>query len=349
MFTSRFEPRPTRAYRSVLGGLTSWGGVGILLLMVSGVSAAKEPLKLGGDELPGGIRGLAFSPDGKTLAISCNEKIVLYDVEQGKKLPTTFRDGLDGCDVPGFTADSKLLVAWQGQYMCVLEVATGKEKHGWNFKRDDVPMAIAISPDGKTLALAGRKGSVTLLDLESYKELAKLETQKEVRSLAFDKKGETLAAASKWGTVIIWDVEKRKEKTTLDQSHHSGIGWMAFSADGKTVLTTGSFKRNSFLRVWDVETGEPRHTYGGKEPKQGDFRGYQHLALAPDGKTVVLADTALLGMVADINKEDPPERVPGYEATDPIQVIAFSPDGKLLAVATRKQVIIMDAPKMKTD
>jgi WD40 repeat protein len=305
-------------------------------------------LTLEGDDFKEGVQHLAFSPDSKTLAILCGDAVRVWDVENRKKVGTFKMPG--GTLLAAFSGDGKLLVAFDRPSTYVFDVATGKkEKHTLEIGEKDVGGYMSVSPDGKILALAGTGHAATLFDLENDKELGRFEGHKDICALAFDKTAETIAIASHNGTVVIWDVKKQKEKKTLDMSHLSGIGYMAYSADGKTVITNGAIKGNGMLVVWDVEKGQPRWTYGGKKPKQGEFGGFGYLALAPDGKTLVFTCGTALGMIGDIDSGDAPEFVPDYKIGTTIRAIAFSPDGKLLAVATDKQVTIMDAPKKKKD
>jgi WD40 repeat protein len=317
-------------------------GVPLLLVAFSGPSQAKDILTLEGEQFKGGVDQVAFSPDSKTLAICCGDEITLWDVDSGKKLKTSFDEVRGNL---AFSPDGKLLIASSGTRIFVLEVATGKMKH--MFKLEAIG-GIAISPDGKTLALGGEQHAAILLDLENYKELAKLEGQKRIVGLAFDKSGETLSTASRDGTTVIWDVKKREKLKTLDQSKISGIGSMAYSADGKTVVTNGSFKGSGLLRVWDVEKGEPRWTY--ENPKNGVqlLNGVRSLALSPDGKMLVfITGGGFVRFIADLDKGGEIETALELTINDKWRSIAFSPDGKLIAVAGDKIVKIGEVPKKK--
>jgi WD40 repeat protein len=331
-------------------GLSYCFGSALLLFACTALGYGREIVTLEGDKLAKGqVEHLAFSPNGKILAIACSEGITICDVESGKRLPITF-EGLQG-NFHGltFSADGKLLVASTGPLTYVLDVATGKKKHTFKPAEGEYLSMIAVSPDNKTLAIGGVSHAATLFDLETFKELAKLEDQKEIVDLAFDKTGERLATASKHGRIIIWDVKKREKLKTLDQSENSAIFHMAFSADGKTVINNGSFKSNALLRVWDVEKGEPRGTYGGRKPKTGEYGQFGYLALTPDAKTLYFTCGTLLAMIADIEGGSAPEPAPGFKPGSTIQAITLSPDGKLLAVAAGNEVKIVDAPKKKKE
>jgi WD40 repeat protein len=183
---------------------------------------------------------------------------------------------------------------------------------------------------------------------ENYKELAKLEGQKDIVGLAFDKTGETLATAGRDGTTVIWDVKTRKEKTTLKSGPGAMMGGMVYSDDGKTVVTKGPFVP---IVVWDVEKEQPRLTY--ENPKKGVqlLNGVSGLALSPDGKMLVFTTTGgFVRWIPDLEKGAPIETAEELRVPDSGSYpVAFSPDGKLIAVAANKMVKIGAVPEKKKE
>jgi RNA polymerase sigma factor (sigma-70 family) len=201
--------------------------------------------------------------------------------------------------------------------------------------------AVALSPDGRTLALA-QPLSVALWDVETGKRLGTLETRGGtvryfIHVLAFSPDGKWLAAGSGTsypvgkqvnGAVAVWDVRTRKLLHDLP-NRESQVNALAFSPDGNLVAGGGIHSMG--LRVWEVETGKERYYL-----KHPDANQFFAVAFAPDGKTlaanwrvagsgnndagVALWETAT-GRLRGILK--------GLRGT--VRGVAFSPDGRRLA------------------
>lgn len=111
-------------------------------------------------------------------------------------------------------------------------------------------MAVAWSPDAKTLASASADTTVMLWDVDSRKLLAKLEGHKEaVQGVAWSPDGKRLATAGSDKTVILWDVDHRKPLVTLE-GHQGQVNRAAWSPDGKHLA---SASEDSTVILWDLE------------------------------------------------------------------------------------------------
>src|SRR5262249_47011583 len=112
----------------------------------------KAPTKLKGHK--NGVRALALSSDGKTLASADEAEVILWQVDKGKQLAITREAKVvslafspDGKTLAGCTATTNQVLRWEAATMKVLRTyRLGVTKAGVH--------SVAFSPDGKQL-LAG--------------------------------------------------------------------------------------------------------------------------------------------------------------------------------------------------
>ena len=293
------------------------------------------------------VTGVAFTPDGRTLASS------------GTRRSTNFAVG-----------EVKLWNALTGELNKTLEYRTPV-------------LGIAFSPDGKMLAvrksiLNEAKGEVKLWNIQTGKEERTLKADKGItlagvmRSVAFSHDGKTLALAvngidndEMFNEIQLWDVTAGKLKRSLlaDKILVKGMDkitkyyWrltsrflppgrptasIVFSADGKSVASANC---DVNLKMWDVESGEVKIT--GKS--QGQVAS---VALSPDGSLIATGEydnNIRLWETGTGSLRQTLEAPSDWAATlsvdglvvsvDSILSVAFFPDGKTLAGATSSKAV----------
>ncbi len=175
---------------------------------------------------------MLFSPDGKALAFqsSPGSPIIVIDTMTGKQLASlTF--GSSKAMKGTFTPDSRCLALENTDGTVTLyELATGKARLTYGGKmppaaadkadmlaellglvsaNEKIRFSIAITPDGKSMALPGPGGSVQIWDMLTAKAITALKGHHvSVNSLAFAPNGKTLASASDDTTALLWDMTK---------------------------------------------------------------------------------------------------------------------------------------------
>jgi hypothetical protein len=142
----------------------------------------------------------AFSPDRRCLGlVNSDGTVTLWELATGQ---------------PRRTYGSRLPLRTANEADLLLQVMGGGGPGGGGFVGDPVLSttsggSVAVSPDGKLLALPGPGGAVHVWDVLTGKELAALKGHTAaVNALAFAPDGKTLASASHDTTVLVWDIRK---------------------------------------------------------------------------------------------------------------------------------------------
>ena len=231
------------------------------------------------------IENVLFSPDGRTLAISEFNTVMLFDAATGTLLHTI--DGHVGrhqdVESMAFSPDSSILAT--GSVHALLEkgelflwdVATGQQKTNFTKHVGNV-YSLSFSPDGKILA-AGSDDTVHLMDVATG-EISNTFPRKgrNVYSLNFSPDGKILATGSD-DKVRLWDVATGTIRTTFDtifQEHTPNIWSVKFSPDGKTLAAS----IYNTVHLWDVATNDIKTVF------KGHIDDVYSVSFSPDGRTL---------------------------------------------------------------
>jgi WD40 repeat protein/serine/threonine protein kinase len=195
-------------------------------------------------------------------------------------------------------------------------------------RTDSPTLAVALSPDGKTLACGGMDGSVSLLNT-STRQTRKLGAHaSQVFSVAFSPDGRMLASGSGDNTVRLWDVEAGPQvQRAADYTEITGFtDWVPsvdFAPDGK-FLAVGSL--DGQVGLWNVAKRE----FAWRDP---DARYVWSVAFSPDGKLVASASRGLQapGVPAGIKLRDAVTGQVVYHQSANDALVRFAPDGSSLA------------------
>lgn len=116
-------------------------------------------------------------------------------------------------------------------------------------------VGMAVSPDGKTLAVGEEGGQVRLLDPRNGGLLRTLKGHDDaVTTLVFSRDGKRLATSGPDTMVKVWRVADGKLARSL-KGPGSWVYTLAFSRDGKR-LASGSYDRS--IHVWPLDGGEAK-------------------------------------------------------------------------------------------
>lgn len=272
---------------------------------------------------------LVHRGDGKYLAAETTEQdISLYSPgtpKSGKTLKGHTGRVMSLC----FTNDAKTLVSLGDEGMIRFwNIDDGKEiaklpspsMKGQSLKGNLA--FLAVSPDGKTLAVSLPDGSTRLLDAAGQ-ELRRLRSSEQMNALAFSPNGKALMTGG--NLVESWNVSDAEPIALVKQSRNP-LRALSLSPDGKIAACADNRDR---LRWVEIGTGKVRLQR--EIPCRGGIafspKG-RLFAAAPGNDTIALWDVAPLSAPEKPLRSEPAIRL---RCKGKVDAFVFSPNGKRLA------------------
>jgi WD40 repeat protein len=281
---------------------------------------------------------VAFSADGKRLAAGgWDDMIHVWEAETGKELASSRPIGHTACvHTVAFLPDRKSLVSAAADGAVIV----WDTAHGKPLRHAQAPgtraWCLAVSPDGKTLAVGCHDKSVQLWDAMTFKLVGTLTADGSVRGLAFSPDGRRLAVVSgdepdlrsakpeEGQGAGVWDVTTQQRLIRFE-GHDGTVKAVAYSPDGKTVATGGA---DGTTRLWDATTGQELRKF------EGPTTVVEAVRFSPDGKLLAAAARGGTTRVWRLAMNDTPMSF-GVGQSSHLWALVFSPDGRLLATGTR--------------
>jgi WD40 repeat protein len=301
----------------------------------------------------------AFSPDGSLLYGAGTRAVRRWDVRTGMEFPRVAEDPKVERPILALSPDGRTLAS---------SPRWGVELALWDLETDrklldvrpppsisgDGPFAIGFSPDGKRLAVGGRRG-IGLFDIVGGRWLESAVPRAwGLASVRFSPDGRWLLGEAA-GHAGVWELETGRRLFSWDpswrergatalstdgtilaraagngvelepwagrgpvpgpQGHSRGITAVAFTPAGRAV-TAGP---DGTVRFWEIETG--------KELRRLAVPGVMRMALSKDGTMFATSD---LDGTVRLREAGTGNELARWEGEHLVASLAFSPDGRTL-------------------
>jgi WD40 repeat protein len=281
-------------------------GEGDPAAVVVDATTGDEVFTLQGHRL--GLRDVAWSPDGRWIATSSSDATArIWEATTGQLRFTLLGHGADVVGVD-WSSDSSRLI-------------TG-------------------SFDGTArLWRVTDQGATEVFSLSTH------DTRSGLWGVAFSPGGDRVMAGNLSNSAAnVWDVSLAGDREWAHlPAVPAFVGSAAFTPDGRRLVASSA---DGSVTVWDPETGKPLLTFGAQdsvgEPANADVFAIDQLldrpsgadvhaiAVSPDGERIATASAAGSATVWDATTG---EEAFTLESDGPLYDVAWSPDGRLLAVA----------------
>jgi len=255
-----------------------------------------EPI---GEPFPGlaaGVSAVAFSPDGRRLALAkgdtgegqCEVEVwdwraraLVYSTTEASLFVKALAFDPTGRFLASAESRSRVVRLWDATTGEEVRIFQGHE----GFIED-----LAFTPNGEVLASCGQDNLVKLWDVSAGQEIETLRGHSRfVSSVAFDPEGRRLASGDFGGSVKVWDAQPG-QPVRLETD-----GWpnrLAFHPDGRRLVTaSGGYSREFAPQLWDLTTGGLLRTFRGHEGP------VDSVALSQDGSLMVSGSSGRDGAV----------------------------------------------------
>jgi len=231
-----------------------------------------------------GPRRLALAGDARRLAFGDRiGNVELWDLGVRRRITNLV---VEGCWISQLrfspTGDQLLCIGERADRKRVLQLY---DTAAWGavglqgVSLEDVYEAI-LSPNGRTLAIAHRSGTVAWWDLKTKKRQALFHWQhlEAGIEMAYSPDGRWFAAGGSTSALMLVEVSSRKTRQ-IARAHLTQVNAPAFSPDGRRLITSGTSASDT-IKVWDVEGGRDIATLSDKP----GF--YNRIGFSPDGNTI---------------------------------------------------------------
>ena len=221
-----------------------------------------------------------LAADGKEVAVYSQQAVVYHDAKDGKEL----RKVACGPELNGLLAlaPAANLAAFRrndNNTLTLVDVTSGKRPEEFTFEN---VTRVALTPDGKRMAVVDGAGKLHVHDLEAKKELFAFNQPagKGVATMRFSADQKTLYFGGQHGRLYRWDLKANKKLPDVGQHSQWTLTTIALNPDESILYSMG---HDRLVRRWDLKTLK-------QLPLPDGYITQTAVVPLPDRKTMLVAD-----------------------------------------------------------
>jgi WD40 repeat protein len=289
----------------------------------------------GAQKLPAPVTAIAFSPEGKTLAVGGYRVVRLIDPTTGA-VTRALTSPTDQVQALAWSSDGKWLAAAGGipgsaGEVVIFDMTTGKPARALA-GHTEVVYAVAWKPNASELATGSLDKTARIWDAATGQIKRVIKDHADaIFGIAYAPDGSLLATGSADRTAKLFDTTTWKPLAVLN-AHQDTVTRVAFRRDGALLATVGADKT---ARIWKVKRN------GMENPErvlhEGD--GILACAFSPDGNYFVWG--ASNRTVRIFHGDGAQQQRELKEPQDWVYTVAISADNQTLAAGTQDGKVLL--------
>jgi WD40 repeat protein len=314
-------------YRIHLFNADSWRSVGELV-----PPSAREMLD------PPAIRDIVFSLDGfSVVAASEDGRIFRWDASSHKVLG----DPLTGHGAPvlslDFSPDGTHLVSGAANGTLAIWALAPGPRFGTTLNAShEYIFGGAVSPDGEIVAGGDTTGVIHFWNVANREPVGDdIDASfAGVSALGFSPDGRLLASGDDLGTIAISDMSSRELVHEEMTGHTDRVVAVVFLEGGSRLASASA---DGTVRLWDVPTGLSL-----AEPVMVSDISLSSMVISPDRRLLAMGTTEGVQILDTRTFGRSGDMIPGPTGGGEVTMVAFSPDGQMLAAAGAGGVVLIE-------